>query len=153
MAQKATTDGGTDAENGDDEIDLLNEEPTAGFTVSSNNEEVEIYGDGLGGELGCVEHTYDGLPARGVVRYDVDGYEIVDMEFDPEDDDATMEEQFDALEAEIREWIESALFESGVSSAEANIYREKTHTVVVENPWEGDRYTIELETSNKRRIR
>ena len=143
--------------NADDESatldDLTNTVASAGFRVTANNEGVNLYPDAAGGEFGVVEHKYEGLPARGVVLYDVVGYEIVDMDFEPQHEDATMQEEFEYFEAEIREWIEDALFNADMGSAEANISREDRHRYVVENPWEGDRYTVELKTENKRRVR
>jgi len=133
--------------------DLRNEMPSMGFRVTNNNEGVNFYPGALGAEYGVIKHKYEGFPARGVVLYDVVGYEIVDMEFEPEREDTTMEEEFEYYEAEIREWIEDAIFSTDLSSADVNTYREGTHTYIIENPWEGDRYTIKLETENKRRVK
>jgi len=133
--------------------DLRNEVPSMGFRVTNNNEGVNFYPDAAGAEYGVIEHKYEGLPAQGVILYDVVGYEIVDMDFEPQHDDATMKEEFENYEAEIREWIEDGIFTTDLSSADVNTYREDTHTYVVENPYEGDRYTIKLKTENKRRVR
>jgi len=75
------------------------------------------------------------------------------MDFEPMDEDATMQEEFEYYEGEIRDWIEDALFNTALSSADANVYREDTHTVEIENPYDGDRYTVKLKTENKRRVR
>jgi len=133
--------------------DLRNEVPSIGFRVANNNEGVNFYPGAPGAEYGVIEHKYEGLPAQGVILYDVVGYEIIDMDFEPQHDDATMEEEFENYEAEIREWIEDGIFTTDLSSANVNTHREDTHTYVVENPWEGDRYTVKLETENKRRVR
>jgi len=133
--------------------DLRNEVPSMGFRISGNNEGVNVYPDAPGAEFGVVEHQHEGLPAQGTILYDVVGYEIVDMDFEPRHEDVTMQEEFEQCEDEIREWLDDALFNTSLSSAEANTYREGTHTYVVENPWEGDRYTVGLETENKRRVR
>jgi hypothetical protein len=146
MAQNTTDDGS-------DTIDLTNEMATVSFEVRSNNETERWYPESGNAEYGIVSHRYEGFPARGVVRYDVVGYEIVDMDFKPMDEDATMQEEFEYYEGEIRDWIEDALFNTALSSADANVYREGTHTVEIKNPYEGDRYTIKLETENKRRVR
>jgi len=133
--------------------DLRNEVPSAGFRLTNNNEEVEFYPDAPGAEFGVIKHEYEGLPARGVVLYDVVGWEIVDMDFEPMDEDATVEEEFEHFEAEIREWISEALFSSDRMGAEGNMSHVDTHTIKVTNPYEGDSYTVELETENKRRAR
>jgi hypothetical protein len=132
--------------------DLVNEVPSTGFRVTSNNEEVDYYPDAPGAEYGVIKHKYDGLPARGIVLYDVVDWEIVDMDFEPTKEDATMQEEFEYYEGEIREWIEDTLFTSERTRAEANFRRVESHTIEVENPWEGDSYTIKLETANKRRV-
>jgi len=133
--------------------DLRNDVASAAFRVTSNNEEVKFYPDAPGAEFGVVKHKYDGFPARGVVLYDVVGWEIVDMDFEPEDNDATMQEEFEYYEDEIREWISEALFSSDRNGAEANTSRVRRHTIKVTNPWEGDSYVVELKTANKRRVR
>jgi len=133
--------------------DLRNKVPSIGFRVSSNNEGVNLYPDAPGAKYGVIEHKYEGFPARGVVLYDVVGYEIVDMDFEPHYDDATMEEEFERFEVEIREWLDNAAFSTDLSSADSNIYREARHTYVVEHSYEGERYTIKLETEKKRRVR
>jgi hypothetical protein len=133
--------------------DLRNEAVSAGFRISSNNEEVTVYPDASGAEFGVVEHQYQGIPAQGTVLYDVVDWEIVDMDFETEHEDATMQEEFERYEDEIREWLVDALFNASLTSAEANVYREERHVYIVEDPWDGDRYTIELETENQRRVR
>jgi len=133
--------------------DLVNEVPSAGFRLTNNNEEVSFYPDARGAEFGVIKHEYKGLPARGVVLYDVVGWEIVDMDFETMDEDATMEEDFEHFESEIREWISEALFSSEMSSTEGNMSHVDTHTIEVTNPYEGDSYTVKLETANKCRVR
>lgn len=133
--------------------DLRSEAVSAGFRISDNNEEVELHPGAPGAEFGVVKHQYEGLPAQGTVLYDVVDWEIIDMDFETEVEDATMQEEFERYEDEIREWIESALFDGSLTSAEANIYREARHIYVVEDPWDFDRYAVELKTENQRRVR
>lgn len=147
MAEKtATTDDAT-------LDDLTNEPVTVGFEVRGNNETVKYYPGAPGAELGVVKHKYDGFPARGVVLYDVVGYEIVDYEFETHDDDMTMDEEFELFEGSIREWLDDLLFSAERTRASGHIQREGTHTWTVEHPHEDEVYTVELQTENKRRVR
>lgn len=135
-------------------LDDLRDNPVSvGFRVTNNNEKVDLYPDAPGAELGVIKHKYEGFPAQGVVLYDVTGWEIADYDLDLKDEDVTMEEEFEMFEDEIREWIADVLFNTSLSSADANTYHGGTHTIVVEDPSEGDRYTVELKTENKRRVR
>lgn len=147
MAQQTTTDDEPATTD-----DLLNAVPSTGFTVPSNNEGINLYPDPTGHARGVLKHTFDGWPANGIVLYDVTGYEIVDCEFEPLDEDATMEEEFDIFEADIREYIDGVLFDSSLSSAEGNCGYVDHHTIEITNPYEGDSYTVALETENKRRV-
>lgn len=133
--------------------DLQYEEPSAGFRLTDNYEVVSFYPDAPGAEFGVIKHRYDGFPSRGVVLYDVVGWEIVDIDLEPMDEDKTMKEEFDFYETEIREWISRALFSTSCGSAEANMSHVDTHTIKVTHPYEGNSYTVKLETTNKRRVR
>lgn len=149
MAQNITTtnDASTTLE------DLRGKVPSVKFRLTDNNEEVEVYPDVPGAEFGVIKHKYEGLPARGVVLYDVVGWEIVEMDFEPNDNDATMEEEFKHFKTEIGEWITGVLFSSHRAGTEANMSQVDTHTIEVTDPYEGDSYTVKLETDNKRRVR
>ena len=145
MAQKTTTDDESATKD-----DLQNVVPSAGFRETSNNEEIKIYPDPTETARGVIQHTYDGLPARGVVLYDIVDYEIVDSDFEPVEE--TMADDMELYGDEIREYIDGVLFDSSMSSPEGNCGYVDHHTVTVENPWDGDSYTVELETDNKRRV-
>ncbi|WP_179234007.1 hypothetical protein [Halorubrum halodurans] len=130
MAQNTTTTSNDETVTADD---LRHEVPTARFQLANNNKEVAFYPDVDAAEYGVIKHEYEGLPGRGVVLYDVTGWETVDKDID----------------TETREWISAALF--GTGGAEGNMSHVDTHTIKVTNPYEGDSYTVKLETANKRR--
>ena len=133
--------------------DLQNEPTTVGFRVTDNNERVRLYPNAGETELGVIRHDYDGLPARGTILHDVVGYEIVDYTFEELHSFDTAEEEYEYCKGEICEWIDKALFDTSLSSADCNTYREGTHEWRVAHPYEGDEFVIHLHTTNKRRIR
>lgn len=146
MAPETTTDDEAQTD------DLTNLTPSVGFRRTGNNERMWVYPDAPGAKHGVIRHDYDGLPARGTILYDVTGYDIVDMDFEVGDENTTMAEEFDHWEVEFREWIEGALFDTSLGATEANFSDEGGHTITLKNPWEGDEFTVELETENKRRV-
>lgn len=130
--------------------DLRNELATFRATVRSNNETVRLYPDAGDTAFGVIRHDYEGFPAQGTVLYDVVGFDIVDMDFEPHDD-MTMAEEFEQIEDDVRTYIREALFD-GRSRASAHTSRTETHTICVEHPHEGNEWVIELDTANKRRV-
>lgn len=133
--------------------DLVNEPVAVRLNVPRNNELVRLYPDAGTEQCGIIRHDYDGLPALGTVLYDVVGYEIVDATFHDLDDDDNHMQEYEYYEREICEWIDEAVFDTSLSSADCNTYRGDTHEWRVEHPWEGDEFVIHLHTANKRRIK
>jgi hypothetical protein len=118
----------------------------------SNNETVYYYPDADGGTYGVIRYDYDGYPAQGIVLFDVMGYSIEDYSFKT---DENQDEEFDTYESEIKEWIEAVLFTTenvGPSGPEAHIDYVGGHTFEIQDPYEGDEYTVKLDVVNERRI-
>lgn len=120
--------------------------------VRSNNETVTFYLTPDRDQLGVIRHNYDGFPALGTVLFDVTGYEIVDYELVDVPDGETPETEFDHFSQEIHEWIDQQLTER-VVEGRADIDYVDHHKYSFEDPYEGDVFVIELETTNKRRVR
>lgn len=119
--------------------------PVWRFDCTSNNEHVIIYSDG---EDQVIQHEYDGLPARGTVRYDIEDFEITDAEFYEDHGGKSDEEVLEMFRAEIREYVEAALFSHDDRGAWVSLV--DSHELKVK--MEGDEYIVELITSNKRRV-
>lgn len=151
-----TADGGQatgqQRDEADEPLDLSDALPTVRFRRAGNNEELVYYPEAGDAAFGVVEHRYDGWPARGVVRFDVIGWEIVDADFDSEPYYGSVEEDLEKMEAEIREWVEEVLCQTDSTRGSASFRDEGGHTIRVIDDYEGDEYVVELETENRRRI-
>lgn len=154
-AKNSTADGDESTKTSATKDDLLNVVPSTGFRVTSNNEKINVYPDPTDTAHGVIEHTYAGWPAKGIVLYDITGYDIVDArgETGAPDEDETLEEMLEGWEPDIRDWLDGVLFDSSMGSTEGNCKYVDTHTIEISNPWEDETYTVELETENKRRVR
>jgi hypothetical protein len=118
----------------------------------SNNQTTYYYSDNGDAEYGVIRYDYDGLPAQGIVLYDVVGYTIEDYDLNTDEDE---DEEFRVFEDEIKEWIEDVLFTTdnvGPSGPEAHLEYVGNHTFEIEDPYEGDEYTVKLDVENKRRV-
>jgi hypothetical protein len=132
---------------------FTDETPNFVTEVRDNNETVKLYPDhDDGGSRGLIRHQYDGLPAHGVVVYDVTGFKITDVSIPDEElpADKTETEMLERYRDDYVEWVNIDVF-----SDEHSVWVKYVgkHTFTVKNPYEGDVITVELETEDKRRLR
>lgn len=128
------------------DIDTTNIFPTLQFVRQAGSEIVKLYPDAGDTEYGVLRTQYDGYPAYGVVLEDVVGWELVDYEFDDEDD------WFDS--GVVSEMVEDVLFRKGSRAyRRVEINDAGDHIVeLYEIETTGDKWYVELETENKRRV-
>lgn len=134
--------------------DIQNAEKSVSLRRPGNNEKITLYPHIDDTEHGIIRHDYDGYPAMGTVVYDITDWEIVGYDLNDPTDDEDVE--FDMYKDTIKEWIQKAVFtgrRTRDTCVKADYNYEGDRKITVENPYDGDTFTIKLEVANKRRLR
>ena len=109
-------------------------------------------------EYGTRKREWGASQTEGVELADVTGFEIVEYDFESDDDfdsyNTGADSEFEFYEAEFREWVEATLFdENGPTPDQDVIVRylgdEKFE---LKNEWEPETLVVALELTNVRRI-
>lgn len=127
-----------------DEPNLTNEIAALGTGRKAVSPKEAWYPNVRGGEWGIVTRKH----SDRTERLDVDGWKLVEYDLDGLEGDEEREE-FERYADEIMDWLTDALREDGESFVESNWEDTFRYSVL---DGEGDRYTIELETSNHRTL-